>query len=106
MTQPIEPVWHRVAACDAIPLREGRRVTFGKQELALFNLGDEYLAVDNQCPHRNGPLADGIVAGKAVFCPLHNLKISLESGCALNGGEGKIKTYPVKVVDGSVYIAI
>lgn len=98
--------WHFVASCSDIPLREGRRVTYGERHVALFNLGDAYMAVDNACPHRQGPLADGIVSGKAVFCPLHSLKISLETGCALNGGEGAVKTYPVRVADGKVYIAL
>lgn len=97
--------WYLVGETNTIPLREGRRVQFGNYEVALFNLGDEYLVVDNQCPHRQGPLADGLVAGKSVFCPLHNWKISLENGCALSGGQGQVKTYPVKVVDNKVYIA-
>lgn len=97
--------WHPVACLEDIPLKEGRRVRWQNQELALFNLGDTFLAVDNQCPHRQGPLADGLVSGKTVFCPLHNLKINLENGCALNGGTGKVKTYPVKVIKGHLYVA-
>ena len=97
--------WYSVADEGAIPLREGRRVVYQDYEAALFNLGGAYLAVDNRCPHKQGPLADGIVAGKAVFCPLHNWKISLENGCALSGGKGQVKTYPVKVLHGKVCIA-
>ena len=47
---------------------------------------------------------DGIVAGKAVFCPLHNWKISLETGCALSGGTGNVKSYPVSVIDGKICV--
>ena len=97
--------WHPVAEAGAIPLKEGRRVIYKDYELALFNLGNEYLAVDNRCPHKQGPLADGIVAGKAVFCPLHNWKINLENGCALSGGKGQVKSYPVKILDGKVCVA-
>ena len=97
--------WYPVAEAGTIPVREGRRVVYGAQEAALFNLGDEYLAVDNRCPHKAGPLADGIVAGKAVFCPLHNWKIDLASGCALSGGQGQVKVYPVKVLHGKICIA-
>lgn len=101
--------WHPVAALNEIPLHEGRKVQWNGLEVALFNLGDEYLAVDNQCPHRQGPLADGLVAGKAVFCPLHNWKIDLKKGCVLSGpleqAAAGIKTYPVKVIHGHVYIA-
>ena len=98
------PVWRLVTTCGAIPVREGRRVTCGEEEVALFNLGGDYLAVANRCPHRQGPLADGIVAGKSVFCPLHSWRISLETGCVLSGGEGQVKRYPVKIVDGNVYL--
>ena len=97
--------WIFVIDAGSLPLREGRRVVYENHDLALFNLGNEYLAVDNRCPHREGPLADGIVSGKAVFCPLHNWKISLESGCALSGGNGQVKTYPVKNLDGKIYVA-
>ena len=99
------PQWYPVADVDTVPLREGRRVVYGDYDAALFNLGNEYLAVDNRCPHKAGPLADGIVAGKAIFCPLHNWKISLENGCALSGGNGQVKTYPVKILSGKVCIA-
>ena len=100
---PIE--WFKVASKNTIPVQEGRRVYFKDREFALFNLGDEWIAIDNQCPHKKGPLADGILAGKAVFCPLHNWKISLKTGCALTQGQGSVKVYPTKVVDADVYIA-
>ena len=97
--------WFPVAETGTIPKNEGRRISFGEMEVALFNLGGEYCAVDNRCPHKQGPLADGIVAGRAVFCPLHNWKINLENGCALSGGNGQVRTYPVKIVNGHVCVA-
>ncbi len=97
--------WFRVASTRDIPEREGRRVEYGPHIAALFNLGTEYLAVENQCPHKSGPLADGIVAGKNVFCPLHNWKINLQNGCALSGGTGQVKTFPVKVSGSEIYLA-
>jgi nitrite reductase (NADH) small subunit len=103
MAMPVR--WVAVAEADIIPVKEGRRVVYRDYELALFNLGDQYLAIDNRCPHKNGPLSDGIVSGKAVFCPLHNWKINLENGCAAAGGQGRVKTYPVKVLDGKVCVA-
>lgn len=97
--------WFRVSPADAIPVKEGRTVQFQNYSVAVFNLGGEFRATDSVCPHRGGPLADGIVAGNAVFCPLHNWKINLENGCALSGGTGQIKTFPVKVMDGQIYVA-
>src|SRR6266567_3699237 len=63
--------WIRIARCHDIPLREGRAVKVGNREIAIFNLGSRFLAVDNRCPHKGGPLADGIISGAAVVCPLH-----------------------------------
>ncbi len=98
--------WFKVAKIDAIPVQEGRRVYFQSQEFALFNLGNgEFSVLDGHCPHKQGPLADGIIAGKAVFCPLHNWKISLKTGCAMTYGPGQVKTYPVKAVGKDIYVA-
>ena len=105
MTQANDRKWYPVAKPEEIPLKEGRKVSWKDYEVALFNLGDQFLAVDSRCPHKQGPLADGIVSGKAVFCPLHNWKVSLESGCALSGGKGQVRTYPVKIMNQQVYVA-
>ena len=96
--------WFPVAETGTIPKKEGRRISFGEIEVALFNLGDEYCAVDNRCPHKQGPLADGIVSGKSVFYPLHSLKINLENGCAVTGS-GCVKVYPVRIIREKIYIA-
>ena len=55
----------RVSAND-VPPREGRAIRIGDREIALFNLGDQFLALADKCPHKGGPLADGIVAGRAA----------------------------------------
>ena len=77
--------WVRIAYCRDIPPREGRAVKVGNRDIALFNLGDRFLAVENRCPHKGGPLADGIVSGATVVCPLHAWKLSLETGKGVNG---------------------
>lgn len=96
--------WVYVADKNMIPRNEGKKIHWGDKQIALFNLGDEFLAVDNRCPHKQGPLSDGIVAGSSVYCPLHNWKIDLRSGCALAGGEGKTKSYPTKIEGDRVYL--
>ena len=100
--------WIRIATTDSIPPREGRAVRVGDREIALFNLGSRFLAVDNRCPHRGGPLADGIVAGNAVVCPLHAWKVCLERGTVERPGDVAdcINTYPAKVESDIVWIAI
>jgi nitrite reductase (NADH) small subunit len=100
--------WVRVTACFNVPPREGRAVTIADREIALFNLGDRFLATDNHCPHRSGPLCDGIITGAAVVCPLHGWKISLETGAVERpgGSEGCVRTYPTRVDEGVVLIEI
>lgn len=100
--------WVRVAPTDIIPLREGRAVQIAGHEIAVFNLGDRFLAVENKCPHRGGPLADGIVSGGNVVCPLHAWKIDLSSGEVLNQATapGCIKTFATRVEEGVLLLEI
>lgn len=100
--------WIRVTEADNIPLREGRAIRFGSTELAFFNLGQEFLAVDNRCPHQGGPLADGIVAGDSVVCPLHAWKVCLSSGEVKRpaGQQACVRSYSVKVVEGIVLVQL
>lgn len=80
----IEKTWVRITRTENIPLCEGRAVNAGSREIAIFNLGDRFLAIGNRCPHRSGPLADGIVSGDTVVCPLHAWKFSLDTGKGVN----------------------
>lgn len=98
--------WVRIARCSDIPLREGRAVKVGAREIAIFNLGDRFLAIDNRCPHKGGPLADGIVSGTTVVCPLHAWKLSLETGNGVNGPSALscVETFPARVEDGTVLL--
>lgn len=100
--------WVRIAPCHDIPLREGRAVRVGNREIAIFNLGDRFLAIDNRCPHKAGPLADGIVSGTTVVCPLHAWKLSLESGKGVNGPSllSCVQTFRTRVEDGIVLLEI
>ena len=100
--------WIRVGLCTDIPSREGRVVQFGDREIAVFNLGDRFTALDNRCPHKGGPLSDGIVAGTAVVCPLHAWRVNLDSGdverpCA---AASPVSTYATRVADGVVHVAL
>ena len=101
--------WIRVAGCEWIPPREGRSVCIGSREIAVFNLGDRFLATDNECPHKGGPLCDGIVTGRAVVCPLHGWKINLESGAIERpaaAGHAGVQSYPVRIERGVVAVGI
>ena len=99
----IDRRWIRVARCESIPPREGRAALINGKEIAIFNLGDRFLAVDNRCPHQSGPLCDGIVAGDAVVCPLHAWKVNLETGTVMRPVDQNdcLRTYAIRV-DGGV----
>ena len=100
--------WIRIAPADAIPEREGRSVRIGSTAIAIFNTGSGFLAVENRCPHGGGPLADGIVGGSTVTCPLHNWRICLRSGLVerpCDTAAPAVSTYQTKVEDGIVMLA-
>ena len=103
-----ERKWVRVTACENIPAREGRVVEVGGRSIAIFNLGERFLAVENRCPHREGPLADGIVAGTTIVCPLHAWKIDLETGKAVNhpGAENCVERFATRVEDGIILLEV
>jgi len=100
--------WVRIAQAEDIPLREGRSVKIAGHEIAIFNLGDRFLAVENRCPHRGGPLADGIVSGRTVVCPLHAWKVDLETGRVTNRPEEIpcVKSFPAAIRDGVVMLEL
>ncbi len=77
----------------------------GGDEIAVFHtMRGEVYALVNKCPHKRGPLSQGIVHGDSVTCPLHSWKISLRSGEALGEDEGCMPTIPVKVDAGRIYL--
>jgi nitrite reductase (NADH) small subunit len=99
--------WIRVTSVTNIPLREGRSVRLGDDEIAIFNLGGRFVAVDNACPHRGGPLCDGIVSGAIVTCPLHAYKVCLDTGHIVKPElPVRVETYPVRVEDGDILVEL
>ena len=90
--------WIEIGKLDDIPVRGARVVRTPDGEVAVFRTGDDRLfALDNRCPHKDGPLSEGIVFDHKVACPLHNWKIELETGSAVAPDEGCVRTYPVEV---------
>jgi nitrite reductase (NADH) small subunit len=103
-----DKVWVHVTQSKNIPLREGRSVRINNREIAVFNLGDRFLAIDNACPHKGGPLAEGIVSGTTVVCPLHAWKVDLNTGTVISQGGGTpcVRTYPTRVQDGIIDVEL
>lgn len=88
-----------LAPLAAIPPGEGREFELAGERIAVFrNRDGGIFAVQAQCPHKGGPLADGLLGGSTLICPLHSWKFDLNSGDALNGECG-LKTYPVRLDD-------
>ena len=80
-----------------IPLGEGRNFNIGALHIAVFHARHgEIYATQAECPHRVGPLADGLLGGSTLVCPLHGWKFDLATGATTNGECG-LKTYPVEV---------
>ena len=99
--------WTEIVALEDIPMLGSRVVDAGEVQVAVFRTsGDMVFAIKNACPHKKGPLAEGIVHGTSVTCPLHNWKIDLASGEALGADQGCTNTFPVKIENGLVYIEL
>lgn len=99
--------WFYVATIDDI--LPGSARIFRKQdgkEFSVFHLTDgRVLALRNRCPHKGGPLSEGIVSNHYVFCPLHDWKINLEDGQVQAPDKGCVKTFPAKVEGGKIFVA-
>jgi nitrite reductase (NADH) small subunit len=98
--------WIDIGPLTDIPRQGARCVNTPTGKIAVFRtLEDGVFALEDHCPHRGGPLSQGIVHGVSVTCPLHNWVISLETGSALGADEGAVKTVPVRVAEGRLLIA-
>ncbi|MCR4264622.1 nitrite reductase small subunit NirD [Nitratireductor sp. ZSWI3] len=99
--------WTPVGSIHDIPLRGARCVATPHGKIGVFRTADgKVFAIEDHCPHRGGPLSQGIVHGASVTCPLHNWVISLETGEALGADEGRVRTIPVKIEGEALFIAL
>ena len=98
--------WKAICRVEDIPRLGSRRVarTVGLDVAIFRNSGDEVFALLDRCPHRGGPLSQGIVFGTSVACPLHNQVIGLDDGCAKAPDEGCTPRFAVRVTDGIVHL--
>lgn len=96
--------WTVICRVEDIPVLGARRVARpAGLDVAVFrNAQNEVFALLDRCPHKGGPLSQGIVFGRSVACPLHNWAIGLEDGCAQAPDEGCTPRFEVQVVDGEV----
>ena len=95
---------HNLGSIDAIPLGQGRCFVVAGQEVAVFRQRDGQLfAVQNRCPHKQGPLAEGILGAGRVICPLHAHKFDLVSGASSEPAEC-VRVYPVQERGGEILL--
>jgi nitrite reductase (NADH) small subunit len=85
-----------LGSIDDIPVGEGRAYAIDGRQIAVFRRRDGSLrALDAVCPHRGGPLADGLIDTRVVVCPLHSFTYDLETGCEVANGGAPVTAYPV-----------
>jgi nitrite reductase (NADH) small subunit len=106
----LDPIaWTDVGAVTDVPLRGARRVPTRAGDVAIFRTGDgQVFALKDACPHKGGPLSQGIVHGHAVTCPLHNWSIALSTGEPMGAdlGKGCAPTVPLRVEDGRLLLGL
>lgn len=95
-----------LGSIEKIALGQGRCYRVGEEEIAVFRQRDGRLfATQNRCPHRQGPLFEGLMGGGKVICPLHSHKFDLATGAGSEGGEC-LKVYPVREVEGEILLTV
>ncbi|MET0024156.1 MAG: nitrite reductase small subunit NirD [Sedimenticola sp.] len=99
--------WLTIGPLEAIPQLGARVIESAEGDIAIFRTGDDQVfALRDHCPHKGGPLSQGIVFENKVACPLHNWNIDLASGEAVAPDEGCAGHYEVKVQDGLVMVSL
>ncbi len=105
-TPTLEPTAIAIGSLESISPGQGRCFLVNGEEIAVFRQRDgRVFAVQNRCPHRRGPLAEGLVGAGKVICPLHAHRFDLNTG---KGSELKecLRTFRVSVLNGQIYIAV
>ncbi len=99
--------WIDVGQLDDIPKQGARVVSTRSGNIAIFRTKqDDIFAIRDECPHKKGPLSQGIVHDKKVTCPLHNWNINLETGQAIAPDEGSTPCFKSRVIDGIISILL
>jgi nitrite reductase (NADH) small subunit len=95
----------RIAAVTEVPPGTGRAYAVGRYDIALFNVGGQFYALENSCPHQGGPIADGWLEGPEVTCPWHGWCFDVRSGKMTLGDFARIARFAVDVRGSDVYVS-
>ena len=98
--------WVALGAVEAFPAGTLASVKVAGRQLAVWNDGGEFIAVENACPHKGGPLSRGWLKGATVTCPWHRFRFDLRRACSLTNPAMRLRTYPVQVEDGVLRVDI
>jgi len=99
--------WLDIGRLHEIPRRGARQIVTPWMQVAVFRTADDRVfALEDRCPHKDGPLSQGIVHGASVTCPLHNWVIGLESGSVQGPDAGCVRTLPIKVTDDRIELGL
>jgi nitrite reductase (NADH) small subunit len=96
----------RVAAVGELGEGQARTVDVDGRSIAVFNVAGSFYAIDNLCPHRGGPLAEGDVDGKLVVCPWHGWRWDVTTGSNANNPAVRVSCYPVTVEQGTIFVSL
>lgn len=97
--------WIDIGALSDIPPQGARVVKTAQGCVAVFRTAEDHVfAIDDACPHKGGPLSEGIVHGNSVTCPLHAWVFSLETGIVQGVDEGSVQSYPARVEAGRILL--
>jgi nitrite reductase (NADH) small subunit len=97
----------RIAAESALPPRdEAKEFPCGQKTICIANVDGEYSALDNVCPHRGGPLGQGMIEGSKIVCPWHGWAWDVKTGVAEQDSSMKVVVYPLKIEGGEVLVEI
>ncbi len=92
-------LWLDVCAAADVPSEGARKLMFAGRQIAIFRTAEgKFFALEDRCPHKQGPLSDGIVHGDCVTCPLHGWVINLASGTAQGADQGQVLSLPIALV--------
>jgi nitrite reductase (NADH) small subunit len=95
----------RICSVEDVPVGEGRAVVVDGKRIAVFRAASGWYALDAVCPHRGGPLEDGLLADRTVICPLHERRFDLATGEALSDGPS-VACYRVKASEDDVFLEL
>lgn len=99
--------WIEVGSISDIPRQGARVIECAEGNIAVFRtIDDKIFALRDECPHKGGPLSQGIVHGTKVACPLHDWKINLDSGEAVAPDEGCAASYPIRLDGDTVFLSL